>query len=423
VSRGDVALALIAVGLIGLAATLSAPATPARGAVQPVLEVGPPAPHLETRTGRLASGETLGMLLGRVGATREEVSRWVEAAQQRLDLRALPVGLVAEAVVDGDGVLRAVRLLPDWRRAVLLEREGGDVVAREEAREVERALLVVRGIVSNSLFAAVTGAGHRDDLALELADVFQWDVDFSREVQPGDTFAVLVEEVRSGGRIVAYGPVLAATYVNAGREYQAVRFAATAAAPGHYDAAGRPIRKQFLRSPLRFSRLTSRYSASRLHPVLGRRVPHWGVDYAAPEGTPVMATGDGTVTFRGWREGQGNLAELSHPGGFTTAYLHLSRFSSAAVVGARVRQGEVIGFVGSTGLSTGPHVDYRVTQRGRHLNPLGIGRDPLPPLPAGELERFRAWATVALPLLSAAGALPPERVAALRAAAPVRLDG
>ena len=385
-------------------------------------DVGPPAPDVDVRTSRLANGETLGELLARVGAARDELSGWLGAAASRLDLRALPVGLVAEGTIEGDATLRAVRLVPDWRRAVVLEREGGALVAREEPTPLERTVIVVRGTVSDSLFAAVTGSGHRDELALELADVFQWDVDFSREVQPGDTFAVLVEEVRAAGRAVAYGPIIAATYVNAGREHQAIRYAAAGAAPGHYDGAGRPIRKQFLRSPLRFSRLTSRYSASRLHPILGRRVPHWGVDYAAPEGTPVMATGDGTVSFRGWREGQGNVIEISHPGGFTTAYLHLSRSAGSAVVGARVAQGEVIGFVGSTGLATGPHVDYRVTQRGRHLNPLGIGRDPLPPLPASELERFRAWAAVTLPLLASTGPLGVEHAAALRAAAPVRLD-
>ncbi len=376
----------------------------------------------QTRYATLARGETLSGLLGELGAPAHELQDWVSAAAGAIDLRALPVGLAAESAIDHHGALGSVRLLPDWRAAVVLERTAQGIRVRREARPVEREMVVVRGTVSSSLIGAVAAAGEEEMLALALADLFQWDVDFHREVRSGDTFAVLVERVRSEGQTVAYGPILTAEYVNAGRRCTAVRYAVTTAAPGYYDNKGRPLRKQFLRAPLRFSRLTSRFSASRKHPVLGRRMPHWGVDYGAPVGTPVTVTGDGVVSFVGWRGGGGNSVEVRHGGGYVTAYLHLSRAAAGIRAGAHVRQGQVIGYVGTTGLSTGPHLDYRVTRNGRYVNPVTVGGEPAPPLPPAQLLPFSAWAERLLPLLAAPGVLSPEAVAQLRDGSPVRFD-
>jgi len=371
----------------------------------------------------LRSGETLGELAVRIGLPASEAVDWLSAARRVLDPHSLPVGLVAEAVMDVHGSVEALRLTPDWRATIVVERSGGGIVARKEARPVERDLVVVDGTVQSSLFDAMSATGESESLALELADLFQWDIDFHREVRAGDTFALLVERVRSEGATVAYGPVVAATYTNRGKRYTAVRYAFGGAKDSYYDEHGSPLRKQFLRAPLRFSRLTSRFSASRMHPILGRRLPHWGVDYAAPIGTPVMATADGVVTFAGWRGGGGRTVEIRHAGAYLTTYLHLSRFASGIGPGVRVSQGQVVGYVGTTGMSTGPHLDYRVTQNGRYRNPLGVGRDPAPPLPKTELPRFTGWAGRALPLLSQPGMVPPTSVGALRAASPVRFDG
>ena len=374
------------------------------------------------RYATLSKGETLSGLLGELGAAPHELQEWVDAAGRALDLRALPVGLAAESVLDYHGVLSSIRLLPDWRAAVVLERTVQGVRSRREERPVEREMVVVRGAVSSSLIGAVAAAGEEEILALALADLFQWDIDFHREVRTGDTFAVLVERVRSDGRTVAYGPIVSAEYVNAGRQCTAVRYAVTAGSPGYYDRQGRPLRKQFLRAPLRFSRLTSRFSASRKHPVLGRRMPHWGVDYGAPVGTPVMVTGDGVVSFVGWRGGGGNTVEVRHGGGYVTAYLHLSRAAAGIRAGAHVRQGQVIGYVGTTGLSTGPHLDYRVTRSGSYVNPVRVGGEPAPPLPPAQLQPFTAWSERLLPLLASPGVLTPEAVAQLRDGSPVRFD-
>jgi murein DD-endopeptidase MepM/ murein hydrolase activator NlpD len=375
------------------------------------------------RQSALASGETLGDLLGRVGLPAPEIPAWLSAAQQVLDPRSLPVGLVAESVSNVHGSVVSLRLTPDWRASVVVERDGDSIRARREMRPVERDLLVVDGTVRSSLFDAMSATGESETLALELADLFQWDIDFHREVREGDTFALLVERVRSEGTTVAYGPVVAATYTNRGKRYTAVRYAFAGSKDSYYDEHGSPLRKQFLRAPLRFSRLTSRFSLSRMHPILGQRMPHWGVDYAAPVGTPVMATADGVVTFTGWRGGGGNAVEIRHAGGFVTAYLHLSRFATGIHPGVRVAQGQVIGFVGTTGMSTGPHLDYRITQNGSHLNPLRVGKEPAPPLPKNELPRFAGWAGQVLPLLGSAGPLSAERAETLQAAAPIPLHG
>jgi murein DD-endopeptidase MepM/ murein hydrolase activator NlpD len=411
--------------LLGCALVLPclAPGRRAAASVVPRVVVQPlPMPKI-TRTATLERGETLPGLLGRLGLSAPDSQSFTRAVDGYLDVRVLPVGLRGEATVDVFSAVRAVRLTADWRSSVVLERAPAGVTAHREQRPVERQLVVVAGVIESSLFRAVQDAHEDDDLALELADLFQWDIDFHREVQRGDTFSLLVERISSDGRTVAYGPIVAASYVNQGKRYQAIRFATTGATAGYYDEAARPLRKQFLRAPLRFSRVTSRFSASRLHPILGTRKPHWGVDYAAPIGTPVLATADGTVGFVGVQEGAGNKVELRHAGGFTTSYLHLSHAAAGIAPGAPVRQGQVIGFVGSTGLSTGPHLDYRITQQGRHLNPLRIGHDPTAPLPTSDLPRFMAWQHEVLPYLGSPGALAAVLEARLCSAAPCDLHG
>lgn len=413
--------AALAVPLIcAVAAAVWLRTAPPPPAARPAPVVVPLSMPEVVRQATLGPGETLIRLLHRLGLGSQEAHQWAEEARRLLDVRTLPVGLMAEGRWDLHGVLRSLRLVPDWSVEVVLERTEGGVTGRREARPVEREPVVVAGEVRSSLFEAVVSAGETDGLALALAEVFQWDIDFHREVQRGDGFAVLVERVRADGRTVAYGPVLAASYRTAGRRYTAVRFAANGGA-GYYDETGRPLKKQFLRAPLKLSRVTSRFSASRMHPVLGRAMPHWGVDYAAPEGTPVMVTADGTVIFRGWKGGGGNTVEVRHAGGYITGYLHLSRFAKGLTVGQRVSQGEIIGYVGATGLATGPHVDYRVLRHGSYLNPLRLGQDPAPPLDEKDRPAFAARAATLLALLEVPGEVEASRLAV--AGAPGRADG
>ena len=226
-------------------------------------------------------------------------------------------------------------------------------------------------------------AGAPAAVAYRMADVLQWDVDFNKDLQPGDTFAAVYEEVRLDQRYHGIGNLRAVVLENGGRRLEAYRFG-----DGCYDADGRPLAKLFLRSPLPYTRITSSFSHRRFHPVLKSYRPHYGVDYGAPVGTPVRATASGVVLLAGWEGGGGRTVKLRHPDGFLTAYLHLSRFAKGVRPGARVAQGDVIGFVGASGLATGPHLDYRVQHRGRWINPASLREQPAEPIGAAEMASF-----------------------------------
>ncbi len=337
----------------------------------------------------LYPGETMTALLLRLGVGEGEAALWLRQAMGKLDLRRLPAWTPVFCHRLWGVELQELRLILGREELVLAKAGQGVVTAELKKRPITERLVVKGGAISGSLFGTVAAWGEKDELASALAEVFAWQVDFHRDLQPEDRIRVLFVRQESEGELLGYGPILAATLWNKGKEYKAFRYTHQGRA-GYYDEFGHPLRRQFLRSPLPYSRVTSGFSFSRSHPILGRKLPHFGVDYAAPEGTPVRVTADGVVTFAGWKGGGGKTVEVSHAGGFTTAYLHLSRFAPGLAVGRRVTQGEVIGYVGSTGLATGPHLDYRVTQNGRHLNPARIGGDPGPPLSGKALEAFRA---------------------------------
>ena len=227
----------------------------------------------------------------------------------------------------------------------------------------------VSGTIDSSLFEAMTQAGAHDQTTLSLADIFAWDIDFVNGIQPGDSFTVTYQEVYEKGKYVQDGPILAARFVNQGKEYLAVRYLAPNGHPGYYTPEGRSVRKAFLRAPLKFTRVSSPFSLHRKHPILNLIRAHKGVDYAAPIGTPVQAAADGRVIFAGVKGGYGNLIELDHSGGITTVYGHLSRFARGIRVGRRVDQGTVIAYVGMTGLATGPHLHYEYRVNGVFKNP------------------------------------------------------
>jgi murein DD-endopeptidase MepM/ murein hydrolase activator NlpD len=235
-------------------------------------------------------------------------------------------------------------------------------------------------------------AGAPAELAYSVGDVLQWDLDFTRDLRRGDTFRVLFEETVVEGYEPRPSRVLAVDYGRAnGRHLEAYHFGSGASA-GYYDAEGRPLQKLFLRSPMPYSRVTSRFSHSRFHPVLKRFRPHYGVDYGAPVGTPVRVTASGTVVSAGWDGGGGKTVKVRHPNGYLTAYLHLSGFAPGVRSGAVVRQGEVIGYVGATGLATGPHLDYRVQVNGRWIDPQSIKSVPaqaVSPLQRSEFDAVR----------------------------------
>ena len=261
------------------------------------------------------------------------------------------------------------------------------------AIEVRTAPLV--GRITSSLFRTVNELGASDQVALQLAEVFRYDIDFAQELQPGDSFRILLEKVWRDGRYLRDGDILAAEFVNNGRSYRAVRYTLPDGSREYYTPDGKSLRKAFLLAPLQFSRVSSGFGL-RWHPILDHLRAHKGIDYAAPTGTPIRAAGEGRVSFRGEQGGYGNVVMLSHPGGVQTVYGHLSHFASGLFVGKRVKQGELIGFVGMTGLATGPHLHYEYRVGGVHRNPASIKTLPAEPISASLKADFEAKAATLL---------------------------
>jgi len=360
------------------------------------IEVAPasrprPAGRPADLVGDLRFGETLGELFqGRLGLSNREAHAASTSSARHVDLRQLRAGTPWKAYLDDDGRLDRFELELEGKGELTLLRHDGAWVPEWMAYRRETRLLTVRGRVEGSLEASVERAGAPYELAYALAEVLQWDLDFSRDLQPGDEFRVIFEEVRVERSRPQPGKVLAVEYGRSGgRRLEAYSFGEDGGG-GYYDAQGRPLQKMFLRSPLPFSRVTSRFSNRRFHPVLGVFRPHHGVDYGAPTGTPVRVTASGTVVSAGWDGGGGRTVKVRHGNDYVTAYLHLSRFADGVRAGRRVRQGDVVGYVGSTGLATAPHLDYRIQQHGRWIDPLSLKAVPAQPISAARLVEFRS---------------------------------
>ena len=278
----------------------------------------------------------------------------------------------------------------------------------ENPLETEEKLL--RGAVDSSLYVAVNSAGGTDRLAVELADVFKYDIDFVNQVQPGDSFVVAHEQRYQDGEFVRDGDILAAEFTNSGKTYRAVRYVGPNGRADYYTPDGRPVRKAFLRYPVDYARISSGFSLARRHPVLNRVRAHKGIDFAAATGTPIKAAGSGRIASRGRNGGYGNAVVIAHSGGITTLYGHMSRFAKGLNVGDRVQQGQVIGFVGMTGLASGPHVHYEYRVNGVHKNPAKVTVPKADPIPASLMADFTAQTAPLLARLEPPPA-PPVQVA------------
>ncbi|HEX9731128.1 MAG TPA: peptidoglycan DD-metalloendopeptidase family protein [Thermoanaerobaculia bacterium] len=335
----------------------------------------------------LRRGQTLAAILDELGLDRRDAHAAAAAARDHVDLRRLRAGDAGDAFLDDRGDLVRLRLGVSGKGTLdLVRRDGAWTSAwRESVVSVETRQIA--GRLDGFLVTAIQDAGGDPAVAYKMSDVLQWDLDFNRDLRDGDRFAVLYEDVWVDGEPAGPGEVLALRYENRGRVYEAYRHGDDG---GYYDAEGQPLRKMFLRSPLPFSRVTSRFSHRRFHPILKVHRPHYGVDYGAPTGTQVRVTAHGTVDFVGATKGSGKMVKVRHANGYLTAYLHLSRYASGLRRGQRVRQEEVIGYVGSTGLATAPHLDYRVQKNGRWIDPLTLPNVPAEPVPAAEMAAFLA---------------------------------
>jgi murein DD-endopeptidase MepM/ murein hydrolase activator NlpD len=336
--------------------------------------------------GTVSRNQTLASALG-AWLSPNAVHGLVEAARPAYDLGRISVGQPYGLATSPEGDLRAFTYGIDDLRTLRVSREGEDLRAEVLTRDYETRVTTSSGTIQSSLFGAITDAGEDDQLALDLAEIFAWDVDFNTEIQRGDSYGVAVEKLYVDGRFARYGRILAADFTRGERVLRALRFDGSQSS-GYYDPRGTPLRKAFLRSPLKFSRISSGFSRARFHPILNITRPHYGVDYAAPTGTPVLAAGGGVVVSTGWLGHYGKAVRLRHPNGFETLYGHLSRVDVRP--GQRVEQAQRIGTVGMTGLATGPHLDYRMSQNGRFVDPLRVVSPPAPPLSAEERTAFEA---------------------------------
>jgi murein DD-endopeptidase MepM/ murein hydrolase activator NlpD len=250
---------------------------------------------------------------------------------------------------------------------------------------------LARGTIRDSLYQSALDEKIDFELALELADIFAWDIDFFVDLRPGDNYTFLYEQKYQKGKLVANGRITAAHFHNDSSHHLAYYYKVTGRAADYYDDEGNSLRKQFLKSPLRYSRISSGYSRRRLHPILKIYRPHPGIDYAAPTGTPVVSVGDGRVIFKGWKNGYGRYLAIRHNNRFTTTYGHLSRYAAKLKKGANVTQGQVIGYVGVSGLTTGPHLDFRMKKNGSFVNPLKMRFPAARPVPGRYMEDFKQW--------------------------------
>lgn len=317
--------------------------------------------------GVVEKGDTIAKVLG--DAAEDGVQQYVSAARRVFSLRSFREGQPYVVVTDpGSGRVKRFEYEIDGRRRLVVE--GTDTPeARVEPIEYVTLLDTAEGVIDDNLFQAVADIGESPQLALRLAELFGSEVNFIRDLQEGDSFRVLVEKRYREGEYKGYGRMIAASFTNKGKTYEAFLFRDGRGRAQHYNGKGENLHKTLLQAPLAFTRLTSRFTHSRRHPILGTRRPHLGVDYAAPTGTPVKAVGEGVVVKRGWAGGYGNQIVIKHTAGLESMYAHLSGYARGLKKGQRVRQGQVIGFVGSTGLSTGPHLDFRLRQNGTFINP------------------------------------------------------
>jgi murein DD-endopeptidase MepM/ murein hydrolase activator NlpD len=334
-------------------------------------------------------GQTLSDVLALLELDPREALNVVDELAKHADLRRIRPRDSYAAIYDPAAGLQSFELTLDGKGRAAVRRQGDAWVGswREFSRRVEVRRL--SGRLDDSLEGAIRAAGGEPSLAYRMADVLQWDLDFTRDLRTGDTFQVLYEAVYLDGDYHSLGEVVGLSYDNQGKRLEAYRHG-EGDGRGYYDADGRPLQKMFLRSPLRYSRITSRFSGHRFHPVLKRYRPHYGVDYGAPVGTAVRVTAGGVVVSAGWNGGGGRTVKVRHPNGFETSYLHLSKFAASIRAGRRVSQGEVIGYVGSSGLATGPHLDYRVQQNGHWIDPLSLKSVPAEPIPRDDMPQFLA---------------------------------
>lgn len=381
------------------------PTLPTRGSDTAKVEELPILPLEEAFPHVLKKNTTLFASLRELNIEPQDIHQIVEAAKPLRNLSRLRPGTRFQTNFKNSTEenetpeLLSVHFRFSALESLLVRKNGETWVAEEIIEPVDIKVVTYSGVVTSSLWESAQRVKMDPQLISELADIFAWEVDFAREVRANDRWRLTVEQKLVRGHPIGWGSILAAEYENAGTSHKATLFRLDGEDVGYFTPEGASLRKMFLKSPLRFGRITSRFNMGRFHPILKTRRPHLGVDYGAPIGTPVMAVGDGTIVFAGWSGGGGNVIKLRHNSQYQTAYKHLSRFAKGIRNGVKVRQGQVIGYVGNTGLSTGPHLHFEFYQAGRYLDPLRKKFPSADPVPSEHIEQFKAESDILLSAL------------------------
>ena len=347
--------------------------------------------HVFLREERIQRADNIASLLTRLGISEPAALDFIRRNEATQAIaRQLRPGKTVTARTSELGNLHTLYFPLNGKDAVLVvERSGDSFRASEQTLPLQTNVVVRSGEIRNSLFGATDAAGIPDAIATQLAEIFAADIDFYRDLRKGDRFSIVYEAMTHHGQPVRSGRILAAEFANNNRNYSAYWHQGSQGKGGYYSADGKPMRKAFLRTPLEFSRVTSGFSNARLHPVLQITRAHKGIDYGAPTGTKVRSVADGVVDFAGRQGGYGNLIVLKHQGAYTTAYGHLNGFASGIKKGARVSQGDTIGYVGQTGVATGPHLHYEFRVNGQQVNPMAINLPAAQPLDAQQMAAFK----------------------------------
>jgi len=344
------------------------------------------------RQERIQRNDSVASLLARLKISNQEMTNFLHDARNIKIMRRLVPGKTIHAQTTAAGELLTLRYFPSRSEQLLIKKIDGIFKVAKLPVKRETHIQMKSGVIKSSLFAATDGANVPDSVAIQIAEIFSSDIDFHRDLRKEDRFKVVYESHYSSGEPTGTGRVLAVEFVNKGKPYQAVYFEANDKERGYYTPEGKNLRREFLRSPLKFSRISSGFSRSRYHPILKKRRAHKGVDYAAPRGTPVRATANGTVAVSTRQGGYGKLIILKHRRRYSTAYAHLSAFAKGLRKGKRVNQGDIIGYVGSTGMATGPHLHYEFRINGVQRNPRRVVMPAAIPLSAKNIPAFKKYA-------------------------------
>lgn len=354
----------------------------------PGFRMKPIAPATNVKNVSIEKNQTFSELMGSVGMDGVTVNEICEKTKSVYNLNQIRAGKTMRVTTAPDNEFQKLEYSIDPTQTLLIQQQDGEIQAELVRYTPEIQVRELGGSIEGSLYGTIDRLGEDDELVASFAGIFEWDVDFN-SLQAGDEFRLIYEKQFINGEPYNFGKILAAQLITKGHEYNAFGYQ-HGEQWEYFSPDGKAMKKAFLASPLKFSRITSGFTTSRYHPVLKRYQPHYGTDYGAPVGTPVRAIGSGTVTLAGWAGGAGKTVKIQHSKDISTAYGHLSRFATGIRSGARVSQGQVIGYVGSTGLSTGPHLDFRFMKNGKYVNFLSIKSPQAEPLSSTEIAAFQS---------------------------------